>query len=58
MHEVVDRRRVYAEVGEVVDFTALAQKCGMGYSLYRKCFLAYNGMAPLEYQIARHFLKP
>ena len=24
----------------------------MGYSLFRKCFRAYNGMAPLEYQIA------
>ena len=24
----------------------------MGYSLFRKCFQAYNGMAPLEYQIA------
>lgn len=39
-------------LGEVVDFPALAQKCGMGYSLFRKCFQAYNGMAPLEYQIA------
>ena len=38
-------------LGEVVDFPALAQKCGMGYSLFRKCFRAYNGMAPLEYQI-------
>ena len=37
---------------EVVDFPALAQKCGMGYSLFRKCFQTYNGMAPLEYQIA------
>ena len=39
-------------LGEVVDFPALAQKCGMGYSLFRKCFQSYNGMAPLEYQIA------
>ena len=39
-------------LGEVVDFQSLAQNCGMGYSLFRKCFQAYNGMAPLEYQIA------
>ena len=39
-------------LGETIDFPALAQKCGMGYSLFRKCFRAYNGMAPLEYQIA------
>lgn len=39
-------------LGEVVDFPALARKCDMGYSLFRKCFRAYNGMAPLEYQIA------
>ena len=39
-------------LGEVVDFKSLAQNCGMGYSLFRKCFQTYNGMAPLEYQIA------
>ena len=39
-------------LGEVIDFPALAQKCDMGYSLFRKCFRIYNGMAPLEYQIA------
>lgn len=39
-------------LGEVVDFPALARQCGMGYSLFRKCFRSYNGMAPLEYQIA------
>ena len=25
-------------LGEVIDFPALAQKCDMGYSLFRKCF--------------------
>ena len=39
-------------LGEVIDFPALAKQCGMGYSLFRKCFQSYNGMAPLEYQIA------
>ena len=39
-------------LGEVVDFPALAHQYGMGYSLFRKCFQSYNGMAPLEYQIA------
>ena len=39
-------------LGEVVDFPALARQYGMGYSLFRKCFQSYNGMAPLEYQIA------
>ena len=39
-------------IGEVIDFPALAQRCDMGYSLFRKCFRIYNGMAPLEYQIA------
>ena len=39
-------------LGEVVDFSALAKQCGMGYSLFRKRFREYNGMSPLEYQIA------
>lgn len=39
-------------LGEAIDFPDLARQCGMGYSLFRKCFQAYNGMAPLEYQIA------
>ena len=39
-------------LGEVVDFPALAKQCGMGYSLFRKRFREYNGMSPLEYQIA------
>ena len=37
---------------EVVDFEALARRLGMGYTLFRRCFREYNGMAPLEYQIA------
>ena len=39
-------------LGEVVDFAALAKRLGMGYTLFRRCFREYNGMAPLEYQIA------
>ena len=39
-------------LGEVVDFEALAKRCGMGYTLFRKRFREYNGMSPLEYQIA------
>ena len=39
-------------LGEVVDFPALARQCGMGYSLFRKCFRSYNSKSPLEYQIA------
>ena len=54
-YNVVIRRanlHIAHHLGEVIDFPALAKKCGMGYSLFRKCFQAYNGMAPLEYQIA------
>jgi len=39
-------------LGEVVDFPALAKQHGMSYSLFRKRFREYNGMSPLEYQIA------
>ena len=39
-------------LGEVVDFEALARRVGMGYSMFRKKFLAYTKMAPLEYQLA------
>ena len=39
-------------LGEVVDFEALAKRVGMGYSMFRKKFLAYTKMAPLEYQLA------
>lgn len=39
-------------LGEVIDFPALAGRCGMGYSLFRRRFRAYNGTSPLEYQIA------
>ena len=39
-------------IGDAIDFPALARLHGMGYSLFRKRFRAYNGMAPLEYQIA------
>ena len=39
-------------LGEVVDFQDLARRLKMGYSLFRRHFRDYNGMAPLEYQIA------
>ena len=29
----------------------MAKRLGMGYTLFRRCFRKYNGMAPLEYQI-------
>jgi AraC-like DNA-binding protein len=54
-YNVVIRRanlHIAHHLGEVVDFPALAHQYGMGYSLFRKCFQSYNGMAPLEYQIA------
>ena len=39
-------------LGDVVDFESLAKRLGMGYTLFRRCFQEYNGLAPLEYQIA------
>lgn len=54
-HNVAIRRanlHIAHHLGEVVDFQALAKTLGMGYSLFRKSFHKYNGMAPLEYQIA------
>ena len=54
-HNVTIRRAnlyIAHHLGEVVDFEAMAKRCGMGYTLFRRCFLEYNGMAPLEYQIA------
>ena len=39
-------------LAEVIDFPALAKKCGMSYSLFRKRFRDYNGLSPLDYQIA------
>ena len=55
IHNVAVRRAnlyIAHHLGEAIDFSALATQHGMGYSLFRKCFRAYNGMAPLEYQIA------
>lgn len=54
-HNVTIRRAnlyIAHRLGEVVDFVALAKRLGMGYTLFRRCFQQYNGMAPLEYQIA------
>ena len=39
-------------LGEVIDFEKLAKDVGLGYSVFRKRFREYTGMAPLEYQIA------
>ena len=39
-------------IADVIDFPKLAKSVGMGYTFFRRCFKAYNGMAPLEYQIA------
>ena len=53
-HNVVIRRanlHIAHHLGEVVDFAALASRLGMGYTLFRRRFREYNGMAPLEYQI-------
>lgn len=54
-HNVTIRKanlHIAHHLGEVVDFEALARRLGMGYTLFRRCFREYNGMAPLEYQIA------
>ena len=54
-HNVTIRKanlHIAHHLGEVVDFAALANRLGMGYTLFRRCFREYNGMAPLEYQIA------
>ena len=54
-HNVTIRKanlHIAHHLGEVVDFAVLANRLGMGYTLFRRCFREYNGMAPLEYQIA------
>ena len=54
-HNVTIRKanlHIAHHLGEVVDFEALAKRLGMCYTLFRRCFREYNGMAPLEYQIA------
>lgn len=52
----IDIRRANLHIahhlGEIVDFEKLASSLGMSYTSFRKCFQKYNGMAPLEYQIA------
>lgn len=39
-------------LGEFIDFAELATSLDMGYSLFRKRFRDYTGLAPLEYQNA------
>ena len=52
----VSIRKVTHHIGhhlnEVLDFQALAAGHGMGYSLFRRRFREYTGLAPLEYQNA------
>ncbi len=57
-HNIAIRRAnlyIAHHIAEVVDFEALAKSLGMGYTLFRRCFRKYNGMAPLEYQLALRF---
>ena len=54
-HNIAIRRanlHIAHHLGEVVDFQSLAKSLGMGYTIFRRRFQQYNGMAPLEYQIA------
>ena len=54
-HSIAIRRaslHIAHHLGEVVDFQSLAKSLGMGYTIFRRRFQQYNGMAPLEYQIA------
>ena len=54
-HNVTIRRAnlyIAHHLGDAIDFTDLAKRLGMGYTLFRRCFQEYNGLAPLEYQIA------
>ena len=54
-HNVTIRKanlHIAHNIGEVIDFEELAKRLGMGYTLFRRCFQEYNGLAPLEYQIA------
>ena len=54
-HNIAIRRanlHIAHHLGEVVDFQKLAKSLGMGYTIFRRRFQQYNGMAPLEYQIA------
>lgn len=39
-------------LGEIISFAKLSSSLGMGYSLFRKRFRDYTGLAPLEYQNA------
>ena len=54
-HNVTIRRAnlyIAHHLGDALDFADLAKRLGMGYTLFRRCFKEYNGLAPLEYQIA------
>ena len=52
-HNVTIRKAnlyITTHLGETIDFAALARSHNMGYTLFRRCFSEYNGLAPLEYQ--------
>ena len=54
-HNVVIRKatiHIGHHLSEVIDFENLSAAFGMGYSLFRKRFRDYTGLAPLEYQLA------
>lgn len=54
-HNVAIRKatqHIEQHLSEIVDFSALASSLGLGYSLFRKRFRDYTGLAPLEYQNA------
>lgn len=53
--EVLMRRaqfHIARHLSEVVDFVGLANRLGMGYTLFRREFKAECGLAPLEYQLS------
>ena len=52
-HNVQIRRatlHIAHHLAEAIDFPGLAERVGMGYSLFRRRFQEYTGLAPLEYQ--------
>lgn len=53
IHNVVIRKITFHighHLAEAIDFRELAASHGMGYSLFRRRFREYTGLAPLEYQ--------
>ena len=42
--------RIARHLGETIDFSEMARSFGMGYTIFRRRFRDYTGLAPLEYQ--------